>query len=77
MKVFNPLINMDMPDIDVIKANGFYYMVSTTMFFTPGAPILRSKDLKNWELVSYIFDKIEDNDIYQLKNVKNAYGACQ
>ena len=77
MKVFNPLINMDMPDIDVIKANGFYYMVSTTMFFTPGAPILRSKDLKNWELVSYIFDKIEDNDIYQLKNGKNAYGACQ
>ncbi|SDH47252.1 Beta-xylosidase [Pseudobutyrivibrio sp. 49] len=77
MKVTNPLLKMDMPDMDVIKANGFYYMVSTTMFFCPGGPILRSKDLKNWEIVSYIFDKIEDNDIYELKNGKNAYGACQ
>lgn len=66
-----------MPDMDVIRFNDFYYMVSTTMFFTPGAPILRSKDLKNWEIVAYIFDKIEDNDIYELKNGKNAYGACQ
>ncbi|MBR5637299.1 MAG: glycoside hydrolase 43 family protein [Pseudobutyrivibrio sp.] len=77
MKINNPLLNMDMPDMDVIKANGYFYMVSTTMFFTPGAPILRSKDLKNWEIVSYIFEKIEDNDIYELKNKKNAYGACQ
>ena len=66
-----------MPDMDVIKANGYFYMVSTTMFFCPGGPILRSKDLKNWEIVSYIFDKIDDNDIYELKNGKNAYGACQ
>ena len=73
MKVKNPFLPMDMPDMDVIKANGYYYMVSTTMFFCPGGPILRSKDLKNWEIVSYIFDKIEDNDIYELKNGKNAY----
>lgn len=77
MLITNPLINSDMPDPDIIKANGYYYMVSTTMFFIPGAPILRSKDLKNWEIVSYIFDKIADNDIYNLKNGKNAYGACQ
>ncbi|SHI52406.1 glycoside hydrolase family 43 protein [Pseudobutyrivibrio xylanivorans] len=77
MKVINPVLKMDMPDVDVIKVNDVYYMVSTTMFFTPGAPILRSKDLKNWEIVSYIFEKIEDNDIYELKNGKNAYGACQ
>ena len=77
MVITNPLLNLDMPDMDVIKANGFYYMVSTTMFFTPGAPILRSRDLKNWEIVAYIFEKIEDNDIYQLKDGRNAYGACQ
>ncbi|SDB08653.1 Beta-xylosidase [Pseudobutyrivibrio sp. YE44] len=77
MKVLNPLLNLDMPDMDVIKVGDIYYMVSTTMFFTPGAPILRSKDLKNWEIVSYIFDKIADNDIYELRNDKNAYGACQ
>ena len=77
MHISNPILKTDMPDIDIIGANGFYYMVSTTMFFVPGAPILRSSDLKNWEIVSYIFDKIEDNDIYELKNGKNAYGAGQ
>ncbi len=77
MQINNPFIPTDLPDMDVIKANGYYYMVSTTMFFMPGGPILRSKDLKNWEIVSYIFDKLADNDIYQLKNGKNAYGAGQ
>lgn len=77
MKITNPVLKIDMPDMDVIKSNGYYYMVSTTMFFSPGAPILRSKDLKNWEIVSYVFDKIEYNDIYQLKNGKNAYGKGQ
>ncbi len=77
MRISNPVINMDMPDMDVIKVGDLYYMVSTTMFFIPGAPILRSRDLKNWEIVAYIFDKISDNDAYNLKNGKNAYGACQ
>ena len=77
MKITNPVIKMDMPDIDIIRENGYFYMVSTTMFFMPGGPILRSKDLKNWEIVSYIFDKIADNDIYELKNGKNAYGSGQ
>ncbi|MBP3261252.1 glycoside hydrolase family 43 protein [Pseudobutyrivibrio sp.] len=77
MKITNPVIKTDMPDIDIIRENGYFYMVSTTMFFMPGGPILRSKDLKNWEIVSYIFDKIADNDIYELKNGKNAYGSGQ
>ena len=77
MKITNPVIKMDMPDIDIIRENGYFYMVSTTMFFMPGGPILRSKDLKNWEIVSYIFDKIAENDIYELKNGKNAYGSGQ
>ena len=77
MKICNPLIKSDLPDIDVIREGEYYYLVTTTMFFTPGAPILRSKDLKNWEIVAYIFDKIADNDIYELKNGKNAYGAGQ
>ena len=77
MRITNPVLKMDMPDIDIIKDGDNFYMVSTTMFFMPGGPILRSKDLKNWEIVSYIFDKIADNDIYELKNGKNAYGSGQ
>lgn len=77
MNISNPILPTDLPDIDIIRESEYYYMVSTTMFFTPGAPILRSKDLKNWEIVAYIFDKIADNDTYNLRNGKNAYGAGQ
>ncbi len=77
MKVVNPIIRADMPDPDLLRVKDTYYMVSTTMFYTPGAPILRSKDLCHWEIVSYIFDILEDNDIYRLENGKNAYGKGQ
>lgn len=77
MLVHNPIINMDMPDMDIIRVKDTYYMVSTTMFMMPGAPILRSKNLCEWEIVSYIFDVIEENEIYTLKDGKNAYGKGQ
>ncbi|RCX13488.1 beta-xylosidase [Anaerobacterium chartisolvens] len=77
MRVQNPIIWADFPDPDVIRVGDTFYMVTTTMFVTPGGPILKSKDLCHWEIVSYIFDIIEDNDIYQLKNGKNAYGKGQ
>ncbi|HZK35184.1 MAG TPA: glycoside hydrolase 43 family protein [Bacillota bacterium] len=77
MIVENPIIWADFPDPDILRIGDTYYMVSTTMFMMPGGPILRSKDLCNWELVSYIFDKLEDNEIYRLENGKNAYGNGQ
>lgn len=32
---FNPLTGMDYPDADVIRVNDTYYMISTTMHFSP------------------------------------------
>ncbi len=73
----NPVIPADVPDVDVIRVDDTFYMVSTTMFFMPGAVLLRSKDLAHWEIATYLFDKIADNDFYELKNGKNAYGVGQ
>lgn len=73
----NPLTYTDIPDNDVIRVGEDYYMVSTTMFFCPGAPIMHSKDLVHWRIVSYIYDCLEDDDIYNLRGGKNAYGAGQ
>lgn len=73
----NPLTYTDIPDNDVIRVGDDYYMVSTTMFFCPGAPIMHSKDLVHWRIVSYIYDCLADDDIYNLRNGKNAYGKGQ
>ncbi len=70
----NPLTYTDIPDNDWIRVGDDYYMVSTTMYFCPGAPIMHSKDLVHWELVSYVYDYLEDDDVYNLRNGRNAYG---
>lgn len=46
----NPITKLDYPDVDVIRVENTYYMVSTTMHFMPGCEILRSYDLIHWEL---------------------------
>lgn len=47
------------------------------MHVMPGCPIMKSKDLANWYIQSYIYDKIEDNDGYELKNGRSVYGRGQ
>lgn len=73
----NPVLFSDVPDVDVIEANGVYYMISTTMHLSPGAPIMRSTDLVNWETVNYVYDILNDTDEMSLRNGKNAYGKGQ
>lgn len=73
----NPLTYTDIPDNDVIRVGDDFYMVSTTMFLCPGAPIMHSKDLVHWRIVNYIYDYLADDDIYNLRNGKNAHGKGQ
>lgn len=70
----NPLTKTDYPDPDVIRVDDTYYMVSTTMHFMPGCVILRSYNLIDWEILTYVYDKLEYTDEECLRNGKNAYG---
>lgn len=69
-----PLMYSDVPDLDYIRVGDDYYMVSTTMFLNPGVPIMHSTDLVHWEIVSYVYDTLEDNDTTNLLNGKQCYG---
>ena len=73
----NPIIWADVPDDDIIRVGDTYYMVSTTMFFSPGAPIMKSKDLANWEICNYVFDTYANGDVQNLKNGKHDYSHGQ
>ena len=64
----------DVPDIDVIRVDDVFYMVSTSMHSMPGCPIMKSKDLAHWELVNYVFDTFEDNPGHNLLDGKGVYG---
>ncbi len=73
-KIHNPAIWADVPDIDIIRVGRAFYMVSTSMHSMPGCPIMRSYDLKHWEIVSYVFDRLEEAEGNNLENGKNIYG---
>ncbi|MES2923292.1 MAG: glycoside hydrolase 43 family protein [Verrucomicrobiota bacterium] len=70
----NPIIHADVPDLAMIRVGDSYYMSSTTMHMSPGFPIMKSKDLVNWSIVSYAYETLADNDALTLQNGRNAYG---
>ena len=75
-KIDNPMLWADVPDPDIIQVDGDFYLVSTTMHLMPGAPIMRSKDLKNWETVSYVYDRLTDSPKYDMQE-GTVYGRGQ
>ena len=74
--IVNPMLWADTPDPDVIRVGDTFYMVTTTMHLMPGAPIMASKDLKHWETVGYIFDRLTDSPKYDLQE-GTVYGRGQ
>jgi beta-xylosidase len=69
----NPIIHADVPDMAMIRVGDTYYMSSTTMHMSPGLPIMKSKDLVNWEVVSYAYDILDDVDELNLNHGKSTY----
>ena len=72
-KYSNPVIMADFPDPDVIRVGDTYYYVSTTMSHFPGATILKSHDLVNWEYCAQPLTQLSTADNYNLTDGQNAY----
>ena len=71
----NPLTYDEFSDPDIIRVGDDYYLAGTTMHTVPGVAILHSKDLVNWENVSYCFDRFDfKDDRFALKNKQEIYG---
>jgi beta-xylosidase len=71
---WNPILFADVPDMAMIRVGSTYYMSSTTMHMSPGLPIMKSKDLINWQLVGYAYDTLASVDALNLTNGKSTYG---
>jgi beta-xylosidase len=69
----NPIIAADFPDPDVILVDSVYYMVNTTMFTFPGVPVVKSRDLVNWEYCCNAVPRFDLSPCYNLDGC-NRYG---
>ncbi|HKP56796.1 MAG TPA: glycoside hydrolase 43 family protein, partial [Polyangiales bacterium] len=62
----NPVLWQDLADIEVIRVDDTYYYTASTMHYSPGAPILRSYDLVNWEYAGHAVPVLDFSAKYDL-----------
>ena len=71
----NPLFYDEFSDPDILRVGDDYYLAGTTMHAVPGLVILHSKDLVNWENISYCFPRFDfTEDRFALRNHQEIYG---
>lgn len=54
----NPVLNADYSDPDVVRVGEDYYMVCSEFHFM-GMPVLHSKDLVNWTIISQVYSEFK------------------
>ena len=69
-----PTVWADIPDIAICRKGPKYYMVSTTMHYNPGIPVMVSTDLVDWKIASYCYETAEGRPKDRLENGENDYG---
>jgi xylan 1,4-beta-xylosidase len=70
----NPLFFDEFSDPDLIRVGDDYYLTGTTMHAMPGLPVLHSKDLVNWEFLTYAVNKLDFGPAFRLEEGKDIYG---
>lgn len=65
-KIQNPIISGFYPDPSICRVGDDYYIVCSSFELCPGLPIFHSRDLANWEQISYAIT--EENGLHVEKN---------
>ena len=69
----NPVVYEDFADNDVsVGPDGAFYFSASNMHYSPGAPILKSFDLVNWEIIGHSVPTLAFGDQYDMVG-GNAY----
>jgi len=62
----NPVLYADYSDPDAIRVGDRYYMVASSFHFSPGIPVLESRNLVHWTLVGHVLPKLDFHPAYNL-----------
>ncbi|KAF9891880.1 hypothetical protein FE257_002842 [Aspergillus nanangensis] len=72
-QISNPIFWEDFADLDIIRVNNTFYYSASNMHYSPGAPILRSYDLLNWEFTGHSIPELTFGPSYYLDDNEQAY----
>lgn len=71
MKVMNPVLPGFNPDPSLVRVGDDYYIATSTFEWFPGVCIHHSKDLVNWEIISYV---LTDEATFDIRGMDSACG---
>jgi beta-xylosidase len=62
----NPILNADWPDPDAVQVDGVYYLIASSFNRVPALPVLRSRNLVDWEHAGHALDALPQGSHYSL-----------
>lgn len=62
----NPILYADYSDPDVIRVGDRYYLTASSFHFSPGLPLLESRDLVHWQLIGHALPRLPFDPKYDL-----------
>lgn len=73
----NPILFADYSDPDAIRVGDDFYMVTSSFNCIPGLPVLHSRDLVNWELISHALPKQPPFDMFdKVQHGNGVWAPC-
>ncbi len=62
----NPILYADYSDPDVIRVGQDYYLVASSFHFSPGIPVLKSRDLVHWRIIGHVLPRLPFGPLYDM-----------
>jgi len=62
----NPILYADYSDPDVIRVGRDYWLVASSFHFSPGIPVLHSKDLVHWRIAGHVLPRLPFHPSYDM-----------
>ncbi len=76
MYAHNPILRGFHPDPSIIRVEDDYYLATSTFEWWPGVRLHHSKDLVNWELMSYPLNRISQLDLRGVGPSQGIWAPC-
>lgn len=73
----NPILFADYSDPDVIRVGDDYVMAASSFHFSPGLPVLTSKDLVHWTVAGHALPRLPFDPAYDLPGPLNFDDASE
>ncbi|WP_448711119.1 family 43 glycosylhydrolase [Microbacterium profundi] len=71
--VQNPILPGCHPDPTICRVGDEFYLVTSTFEYLPGLPVLRSRDLVNWEPIGHVIDRPGMLDMVGMRSSSGLY----